>query len=323
MPDEIRSFEQLLARFQSLFNEGHYEEAKNLTVRYFDQYPKQHALIYYWRISIYAQQGDTDAAIQVLQNALEAGYWYSEILLRKSPAVESLQGIPQYETLFERNQQLFNADKERTYQLITIRPEGGCTYEDPPCPLLMAFHNNQSSAQDSIELWQPVASQGWLLAVPQSSHVLCKNAYYWDNIQKDKDEIQSYYQSLFSQYNIDEERIILSGQSLGAEIAIWLSLTQTIPSTGFIALEPSNNLLESILQINLQDNFEDSHGIKAYFILRDQIKSQYLPQYQALFNFLNASNVSINLEVISKTSEEFDSETRFALSNAIEFLTKN
>jgi len=231
-------FEDLQAQIQSAYQAGDYAAALELAERNTAQFPEQTPLLFYWRVCMHARLEQPSRAIRLLAEVLESGIWYGEVLLRKSPSLKSLQGVEDFERLVALNRELQSAAQAQRYPLIILRAEGNCQEQANPCPLLLGLHSNMSSAQTSLPLWQPAASAGWLVAAPQSSQAMWKDAYGWDDLEVASQEIQHGYATLIRQFAVDQARSVTAGHSMGGEVAIWLALSGTIPAAGFLAVGP-------------------------------------------------------------------------------------
>ena len=199
---EPPTFDELQAQFEELYRDGEYITALDLATENFDLFPEHHHLLYYWRIVMSARIGEFDQALFLLQEALEGGIWYGDVLLRKSPSLKDLQGHPEFERLVELNQDLRQQDSQQSFPLFTLRPEGRCQAGDEPCPLLLALHANAGNTQGSLGFWRPAASAGWLVAAPQSTQAIWRGAYVWDDRPTSESEIRKHYASLLENYAV-------------------------------------------------------------------------------------------------------------------------
>ena len=87
-------------------------------------------------------------------------------------------------------------------------------------------------------------SKGWLLASAQSSRVP-QNRYVWNNQERALAELKQHYQKLSSERELDEEKIVLVGFSMGGETALRAALLQTIPAKAFILLGPGGPTIDA------------------------------------------------------------------------------
>ena len=107
---EARTFEELYIQLQQLYQKGDYAAALQLATQALEVYPEQRTSLDYWRITMAARIEDTAQTLRVLQQALERGQWYSELLLRRSPSFKPLQGEAEFEKLVALNQEVAEND---------------------------------------------------------------------------------------------------------------------------------------------------------------------------------------------------------------------
>ena len=314
------TFEELQSQIQASYQAGDYTAALEFAAKNAARFPEQAALIDYWRISMLARLEKPDDAIQLLEDALASGIWYSEVLLRKSPSLQSLQDSPEFEAVLDRNRQVQEQDQAQLYPLITLRPQGDCQKGDIPCPLLIGLHANVSTAQASIDYWKPAGGAGWLVAVPQSSQAMYKDAYVWDDLQVTKEEIQRHYAVLGEQYAIDPEQVILAGHAMGAEVAIWLALSGAIEVSGFVAINPTGPLMDEV--DNWQPLIEKSAGIplSGAIIIGEDDHTTSPSSIRSLVEMLNRGGIPCELEVIPGVGQDYHPEYETSLVRGIDYI---
>ena len=317
---EILTFEELQATIQELYRDEEYAGALELATREFERYPEQAHLLYYWRIAMTARLGFINQAIHLLQEVLETGFWYGEVLLRKSPSLQPLQGLPEFEHLLEINRQLQEVDQARSFPLIVLRSEGRCQAGEPPCPLMLALHANGSMAHASVDFWRPAASAGWLVAVPQSSQPMWKDAYVWDDRQVAEEEIKKHYTGLIEKYSIDPQQTTLAGHSMGGEMAIWLSLTGAVPARGFIAIAPGGPLMDEPDSWGQLIRENRNLGLKGYVIVGEEDDAVGQEEIAILVDMLNEAAIPCELERVPYAGHDFAPEFESSLLRALEFI---
>lgn len=238
--------EQSLEVLRQAFHQKDFARALNLVAEIETQFPEEKTLLYYWRMVLYASQGNIELALQTLSQALQEAHWYSDVLLRKTPALKTLQGTPEFEQLVAQNDTLRNAELEHEYPLLLLREPGGCLSEERKCPLIIALHAHASNPQCAATLWQSVAQEGWLVALPRAPQVMWKGAYGWEDIPEIERELTLHLRSLEERFALDMERLILGGYGKGADLAIWLSLRGKVPAPGFLAINPLGLWMEEL-----------------------------------------------------------------------------
>jgi len=223
-----------------LYQKGLYKEALLLIENEEHIYIDYQAILNYWRATLYAGNGELESALSVLKNAIDAGFWFSEALMKENPAFYSLKKNQAFQKLAEKNQLLREEDPAISFPMLTIRPDHQCMPEQPACPTLLVFHANASNAPEALRFWKPAAQEGWIVSVLQSPHAIWKDAYLWQDIPKAFESMEEQFDNLASQLHLDTNRLVIVGEGSSAALAIRLAMEGDIPVSGFIAVDPLN-----------------------------------------------------------------------------------
>jgi hypothetical protein len=313
-------FDELQSQIQASYQAGDYATALDLATQSQDRFPEKNALLAYWRISLLAQLGEQHEAMRLLGDKLAERIWYSDVLLRKSPSLESLQASPEFRALLERNRQVREEDQHNIYPLITFRPQDACREGDPLCPLFIGLHANASIAQAYIDYWKPAGGAGWLVAVPQSSQALYKDAYVWDDLEVTGEEIQRHYHLLNQQYAIDPEQVILAGVGMGGEAAIWLALNGAVQVNGFIAINPNGPYIDELEKWEPFIQKSSGFHLRGMIILDDEEHTVSAGAVHDLVEMLNRGGIPCELEALPGLSPNLDEGYEASLLRAIDYI---
>lgn len=316
---EILTFEDLQREIQAFYHQGEYARAADLAEQYMARFPEQAPILYYWRSAMAARLGKTTQAVGLLQQVLNTGFWFGEPLLRRSPSFVALQGVPEFERLVSVNQHLRDTDPTLSYPLLTLRSQGRCQSGGEPCPLLIGLHDRAATARGSVDFWRAAATAGWLVAVPQSTQAMWKDAYTWDDREASSLQIQKHIKALQDKYAVDSQQIVLAGHGQGGEIAIWLNLTNAVSTQGFIVLNPAGILLadpESWIPL-IREN--QNTGLRGYFILGAEDESISHETVEALAEALDRGGIPTEIEEVSHAGHDFAPEYENALQRALDF----
>jgi predicted esterase len=330
-------YDSVQAEIQERYQSGDYVMALALAERYQNHFQDRVALFTYWLICFNARLRELDRSILLLRNALISGLWYGEVLLRKSPSLQPLQGIPDYENLVILNRQVQDADQTYQYPLIILRSEEQCSHGSPPCPLLLGLHRNTGTVQSSLSFWRGAAYSGWLVAAPQSTQAAWKDAYIWDNLDITRDEILHHTQTVINGYSIDPSRIVLGGHSMGGEVAIWLALSGAIPAAGFLAFGPGGPMMDHPDQWQPYIEAAASRAtsrhsgstrmdegdtlLRGYLIYGEEDRSIQPQNIQLLADALEASGLPCQVESVPGVGHDFDPKFETALMRALSFIS--
>lgn len=316
------TFEKLSQQIQSHFASGAYADGLALADRHAPQFSAAHPVLDYWRACLAARLEQPERVVDILEKAFSRGVWYGEGLLRDSPSLQPLQGLPEYERLIDIAVRMQATDPAGAVPMLVVRPESECRSADHPCPLLLFLHSNTDTAAANLEYWGPAPQQGWLLALPQSSRAMWAGAYSWNDHESAADEIEPLYQKLTSRYALDTARTVLAGFSMGAEVALWLALTGRIPSRGFILIGPGGPFMDNIERwAPLIREAKDS-GLRGAVITG--LADTTIPQenVRALVTALNAAGIPTHHEEHIDLAHDYPPNFEERLQHALEFIEK-
>lgn len=315
------SFNAVYRRLQQLYAAGDYAAALELATSCISTYPEERTVLDYWRMAMAARTDGIDLALDIFSEALDRGEWYSELLLRRSPSFQPLLAEPRFESLIARNQEIAEQDHAREYPLFTLRPKGRCASDGPACPLLIGLHAGAATVHASLPFWAPGAAAGWLVAAPQSSQAVWKNAYVWSDRENAEREIHKNIATLSETYAVDPARIVIAGHAAGGELAIWLALRGSFNAAGFIAIAPGGELLDDL------DEWQPLLDAGLPSTLRGCViigkEDPFIPHenIRALVERLNQAGAHCELEVLPGLGHEPDPEYNPALLRALASLT--
>jgi len=317
---QAMTFEELQIQIQSFYQDGDFDAALDLANEQFEHFSEHSALLYYWRITMSARIGDLEGALTLLAQALESGNWFSDTLLRKSPSLEELQELGIFEQLVERNRALREQDQKDEYPIFTLRPQGKCLGSEEACPLLLALHANASTAQGSMSFWRPAALAGWLVAAPQSGQALFKGANVWDDYPHAAREVVTYLSNLKRQYNVDGERIVLAGHSMGAEISLRMALSGEINARGFVALYPEGPFMDDppAWETTIRNGVD--RNLRGVMIIGENDATISHEGALNLAERLTQAGLRCEVEIIGDAGHDFTERYEAVLLQALEFI---
>ena len=233
---ERRDFFRRTREMMERYEQGDYAGALALTRQVAAEFPEQYGRTCFWKICLLTRTKEIPAALKVLAEALDAGWWWSEMQLRRDPDLEPLQGLAEFERLVMLSEQKHAAAQA------TVRPEM-LVREPPvgtarPSPLLIALHGQGGTAEADLSLWEKACSRGWIVAALQSAQLAWPGAYAWDDQEKARDQVLAQFESLCTGYPVDRSRVIVGGFSQGGALAMRLALTGSLPARGFLSIVP-------------------------------------------------------------------------------------
>lgn len=319
---DFLTFDALQARLQELYGAGDAPAALELLSDQTPNFPEYQPLLVYWQSVLQAHLGNPSGSLRLLNTMLDHGIWYSNVLLRKSPAFKPLLDDPEFKALLSRNQALHDADPTSKIPLLMVRPANRCQPGEPGCPLLLALHANYTSAHTALPFWQPAATLGWMVAALQSTQILWRGAAVWDDLQTVKQQAQRNLNTLQSQYALDQERLVLAGNGRGAETAAWLALSGSLPAHGLILIGQNGPFTENLERWT--ELLEDYGGpeLSVYLILGEEDDGSDPDQLQRFAEMLLEAGFPTELELVPQLSaddaEGYDSSVQRALDFVVD-----
>jgi hypothetical protein len=208
------SFQELAEKIQQHFTDQSYAAGLSLASEKLTDYPEEYATINYWRICLAARLDNFAVANKILESTLASGIWYSDVLLRQSPSLASIQGQEDFEKLADISQKLREADGT-DMPLLVARPQAACKPGEDECPVLFFLHANMDTAQNNLKQWAHLSAKGWLVIVPQSSQGMWTDSYMWADYPTTRKEIKHHYTNITNQYSLDANKLLLGGFSMG------------------------------------------------------------------------------------------------------------
>lgn len=307
------TYRQFRERAMELYEDKEYRQAYEYIRQHADRFPEHGNTIYNWLMCMAAQMGEVETSLRIFAQSLEAGYFWSEQMLRSDPDLESLLGLPEFEQLVTESERRYRQKVAETRpELLTLLPPGP---KAELMPLLIVLHGRNSNAQETAKYWRALTERGWLVAVAQSSQPLGPLTYSWDEEAEAEDEIRAHYSELQEAYSIDPQRVLLSGFSQGAGLAIRLSLTGVIPAAGFIAVVPYLSSLDTLAD---QAQKTSAGELRGYLITGE--KDPHQDHIGQIEDLLHAWNVSYQREEHAGLGHDYPTEWEDSLYRALDFI---
>lgn len=278
----------ILRKVNSLYQAGKYKEVLDFLKDVPNQFPDRKPAIYYHQICAAAKLARFDLSIQLIQEILDEGGWYSEMVLRQSPSLKPLQDIPEFKKLLSISVERSKHSSMPEHN-ITVIPDN----VNPPYPLMLVLHAGSGFIEEEFESWKTIVDQGYVLGMPRSNNIFWsgKDSAYWPDHESASNQIKVYVDKLNINNSLDIERTILGGLSSGGELAIWLALTGVIPVCSFIVVAPGG------LWMNEPDKWqpliEDAkdRDLRGMIILGEDDKAVPHENIQRLAKMLNDGGV--------------------------------
>lgn len=233
LEDRLR-YRGLQRKSLELYNVEKYEEAMKIDKELVREFPELKTAIYYSLIAASSKLMEYQLSCDYLQEILDEGGWYSELILRQSPSLVPLQGNPQFENLAELS--ISRSKQFSGNENITIIPD----HLDPPFPFLLSLHGGGGFIHDEYQHWKSIVDQGYILGIPLSPNRFWSglDGAYWPDYESSLKIIKDYIADINRKKIIDFERLVLGGFSQGGGIALQMAISGDIPACGFMVVSP-------------------------------------------------------------------------------------
>lgn len=312
---EFGSFDEVSQKALSYFDdESTLQKAYDLLTEAAPHFPEQASLTYNWRYCAAAMMNKTDLALELIQESLDAGFWWSAAYLTSDDDLKSLQDLPKFKRLTEISEEKFQAAQKdsKPLALPLSLPEN----VDGPLPLLLPLHGNNGNAEASVEFWESAVQGGWRTVLLQSSQIFGPNAYVWNDLELGAQEIKDHYQDLTASASLEPAQTIVGGFSKGGEMAIWLALKEIIPLAGFIAVNPGGSYIEDvILFLPLIENCKTLGQMRGWLLVGEN--DMNLPNVKALHEMLTSHGLNCELIIAPEIAHDFPENFDQILSQAL------
>lgn len=302
--------------FHQLYSQSKFAAAYDLATREAGRFPEwAQPTIYNWRFCTACLMGDPALALRLIEEALDAGYWYGEAALREDTDLAALVGLPEFERLVELSaQRRDEALAQARPELKILLPANGTA----PYPLLLALHGNNSNIVDSERYWRSAVEQGWLVALPQSSQLMSAEHYGWNDRDWAVREITQHVAAIREQYEIDPARMVIAGFSMGGGLAARLALSGELPTRGFIGVGPYLSSIGSVLPL-LEAQREQP--LRAYLVASQRDEYCY-GVAQKLAELLPQYGIPCELELHPDLGHDFPPEFERSLIKGLDFICR-
>lgn len=313
------TFDELQTQVFDLYGEKKYAEIIPILEREMPNFPDAERDVSYWWLCIYALLGRTDDALRTLREGLDRGWWHSPNALRTDEDLVSLQAIPEYQELVERNSALqAGAQKSVQPKQIVHAPAG---VAQPP--LIIALHGNNNTAASTEEFWLPLVERGYLFAAMQSTQLGNReNVFVWNDYTQAKKDVEGYYAELKRDTTGDGQRIIFGGFSMGGQTAARLALAGTFGSYRFITVggwmgaDPELQYISDAIQALSADARRQVRGV---IMIGEQDHGSYKGALK-FAEILSAAGISHQLVVIPGIAHTYPKNYTEALLRAVQFV---
>ncbi|MGH1142973.1 alpha/beta hydrolase [Bacillus pseudomycoides] len=288
-------------------------EAYHYITKNADKITGNKAQIYNFKYALASASGLEKEALHIMKEAIvENEFWYGYEYLITDADLNPLHRYEEFHQMIQLCKEREEvAKKSEQFDLKVIQGNN-----DIHNNLLIALHGDQENIKIAEPYWQSVVSQGYLLALPQSSQIQFSEGYVWDDIEKGSRELKEHYESIVASNHGEVEHVIIGGFSAGARVALHAILNEHIIVKGFVFVAPWIPEIEE--WEDLLDKLKDK-GIKGYIICGDQDEDCF-ECTQKFVKRLETKNINHEYKVISNLNHDYPENFEEILQEAVKYI---
>ncbi len=306
--------ERMIQHFQN----KEYQQALDLILSESSNFPVERAMVDYWTMCSAARLDNRPLVYQVAEKLLADGLWYGEVLWRQTPSFQKLQGDAEFERFVAVSLKAMEIDPSSSESvLLKFLPQN---HSSNP-PLIIALHGNQRRAIDTVPFWQPAVSQGYMLAIPQSTQAMFTNAHVWDDVDTSFVDVKNCYAKIQADTAFDESHVILAGHSMGGLITIQMALTGMLNLRGFIANGPALPFMDAPDELDALLPSARERGLRGFFIIGENDTDIFQDEVRALAEKLKSAGIACELETVPGATHDYSPAYDAALLRALAFIS--
>jgi predicted esterase len=242
-------FNEIMEKIFELYREGKYEDALKLARENRDDYLEYLSRLYYYEACLLSVLNKKDEAVKVLNDALSFGFWWSVNTLNFEKDFDSIRETKEFKQIVEKCKIFEEKSKEALKkEYILFEPKN--IDKDKNYPLLIFLHSRDTNIKNYSKHFDlEFLKESFYVLFPQSSQKASFSGYSWDDSEIAYKDIISITNDILDKYNIDKNKIIISGASQGGRIALEIYLKNLIPLKGYIGIIPAFRDINYLLDI--------------------------------------------------------------------------
>lgn len=299
------------------FQNGEFRQALELVEKEGGRFPENRPMVDYWMMCAAARVDDRKRVYTVAEKFHKDGLWYGEFMWRLTPSFKPLQGVEDFERLVAESRNLEEQDlTNRVNGDMKLLPQN----LSKNTPLLIALHGNQSSARATLPFWRGAVDAGFALVIPQSTQAIFKNAYIWDDLELSFAQVKACYEITKKELNIDPDKIVVAGHSMGGLVAIQMALTSEIPVRKLIVNGPALPFEDAPEEMEKAISSAKDRNLRVYFIVGEKDVDIEQDAVKAFAAVLKSSGIACEFEIIPGATHDYNPDYDAALQRALAYV---
>ncbi|MGQ9845479.1 MAG: TPR end-of-group domain-containing protein [Caldisericia bacterium] len=277
-------FKVFIENIFKFYKEGKFRDALNLIKEEKGNYLENLSRLYYYEACLLSALNNKEEAIKILNEALSYGFWWSSNTLTYEKDFDSIRESKEFKEIMEKFKKI-EEESKKTIKNEFILTEPINLDKNINLPLIISLHSRDSNIKRYSKYFDfKYLKESFYILFPQSLQKSSFSGYSWDNSEVSYNEIISIFNNIINNYNIDKNKIIISGASQGGRIALEIYLKNLIPLKGYIGIMPAFKDINYLIDIldkrkgeNLKFVFisgDKDHFFEAVSKLNDEIEKR-------------------------------------------------
>jgi predicted esterase len=261
-----------------------------------------------------AQLNLIDDTVDTLKEGYEKGLWWDESSIRMFPNFDQLIQYDKFNEVVKNYFERYRKIREATsFEWEVCTPENFDSHQQYPA--LFALHQGTGNIEEAKRNWKSALEHDILLALPQSSQIVEPNKFTWLDLNSGLKELKAMYPQILAAHSIDKSKVLLSGFSIGATLALEATLTRPqFPVKGCIVVNPTFIPPYSIPK-NLE--YAKKEGVKCCIIAGS--KDPSYKQIKELKDLLTQEDIPHQFHEIPDLNHAFPDNFKAVLAEMISF----
>ncbi|HNB51547.1 MAG TPA: hypothetical protein PK530_06370 [Anaerolineales bacterium] len=316
------TYQELNDAVMAHYPKGEFSQALEILNAAVGQFPEHRTDADYLRSCLAVRVNELPLAYQILDALYADRIWISETIFRDSPSYAPLQGQPEFEQRVRAHAELRARMGASTPAQLDVLPPAK---ESVPTPTIFHLHGNGSHPSVELPNWQFAANKGWLVAAPTAQDVFWAGGNaVWPSHASAETQIAGHFSTLQKDYAIDPTQIILTGFSMGGDVAMAQTLTgNLIPARGFIAVAPGGPMVDDPESYLPLIEGARGRGLRGVIMASSGDPAIDLEKIARLAQFLNEGEIPCRLVFYSDEGHTYPEDFPKRLKSALAFIFRN
>lgn len=181
---------------------------------------------------VYAQAGQPERSLEVLEQAHAAGVFFG--LLPQMDWIQPLRYLRDFQSVLNRDAVLrLQADRTSAMHYQVVKPAGYSSRQ--AYPLFIVLHGGGDDMHNAGRYWRSDGLARFVTVYVQSFRHLTSSSYTWiGGDGESRAGLRHIYDEVVARYSVDPRQVLIGGMSAGGMMSLDVVLHDVLPVTGFV-----------------------------------------------------------------------------------------